>query len=211
MIKEFLADCAQIPYNSAKRDLPSSYSEPVWGYDCVGFVQMATDALPDTDIIRGWYGGNIHVAALSQGVAYVDPYLRMLDALDIRSGKTAPTYHRGTVVSCRYDPDASMLDVKQTKCQLYQLNAYTFYLGKQDIEDPPPGGYMYAFLHDGNQIVCKPAKVRGQHVIKVGGAEPEDADGILRERFGINLGDINEMFHQAIQNKQYYNYWDTHQ
>lgn len=210
MIKEFLADCANIPYNSAARDLPPSYKDypDIWGLDCVLFAQRAAEQLPETDVIRGWYDdGNIHVAALSGRKTYVDPYLRMLDGSDIDSSSEAPTFYRGTSVRCEHNPDEARLAVTQTKYRVYRLNYYVYDLNRQDeLTDPPSGGYMYAFLCDERQIVCKPAKVHGQHVIKVGGADPEDADRILRERFGIDLGGINEMFHQAIQNTRYYDF-----
>lgn len=210
MIKEFLADCANIPYNSAARDLPSSYTDypDTWGLDCVGFAQRAAAQLSETDVIRGWYDqGDIHVAALSGRKTYVDPYLRMRDGLDIYSSSGAATFYRGTVVGCQYNSDEDALTVDQIKYAIHPLNHYEFDLRQQDdMTDPPSGAYMFAFLHDGGQIVCKPAKVHGQHVIKVGGADPEDADRILRERFGIDLGGINEMFHQAIQNTRYYDF-----
>ena len=209
MLHEFLEHCAQIPYNSAARDLPPTYNDAdTWGLDCVEFARRTQDVFPDAVTIRGWYKGNsIHVATVV-GDQYVDPFLRMKQpALISTQRQTVPSFFHETHVHVQFDPDTDHLHVWETRDRFHR-NEYHYYLNQQDIGNPPIGGYYFMLLDNGYPVTIQKHKmIRSTASVVVKGADVEYAQQLLQNRLNISLEDIGQMFYDAGQNNRYANYF----
>lgn len=213
-MRDILSYCLNIPYNSCYKDLPPYYSEVSrWGTDCFGFAQIILNSIAGSSEILGTYNdATVHAAILVNGggrsLSYVDPFLRMKEALPIHPGATtqSDSYYRDSVVIGTLDKDSRTLKI-WLKRHGYTLHTYTYNLHQQDGRlrgKKQDHGYRFSYVFQGNKVVINKKKtLKETTAIEICGEHPENADAQLRRQHGISLHEVARMFYDVGQNAGY--------
>lgn len=210
-MKEFLRSLADIPHNSAYRDLPPAYDDyHVWGLDCTGFTGLVLAANPNFQAVWGSYGQEgIHVAAIApsrqvESVYYVDAFLRMKTPLLLRHQvlSEGESHFEGSTIEGKYDAHHNTLHTALKKAGRYMVS-YTFKLGAVAMPIPPHR-YYYSVLHEGRPITIDKMKtLDNTTTVVVKGTEMPRAEHILLEEYGIRVTDVARMFYDAGEKAKY--------
>jgi hypothetical protein len=201
-ITDVLRYSADIPYNSAKPDLPPAYNDVSYGLDCFGFVDLLRQYYPELVQIIGTYGnGIVHAAAMLDG-EFVDAFLRMKEPMRIDGSQKVETYYDGSHVASNLKHDR-LLDI-QIRRGWKLMNEYHYDLGANANMEYQPHQYRFTFLNRGCPVTIAKLKSTDQGTrIEVIGEESREVERILRYKYGFGVDDVAQMFFDAGQNSQY--------